>query len=133
MAQNADMQHFGAARGIPGSASHEDSHGEDHAKLYYMIFTTLVVLTAITVGVAFIHISHEWLKVLIALAIASVKAACVAWIFMHLKWEGKLVYIAIIVPLILCVILVSALIPDIVMPGLHDQMMGRPPLPEKHE
>jgi hypothetical protein len=55
------------------------------------------------------------IKVLVALAIASVKATCVAFFFMHLKFEGKLIYTIFIVPLLLCVLLTVALIPDVLL------------------
>jgi cytochrome c oxidase subunit IV len=96
----------------------EEAHGvtvptPHHHVNYIAIFGTLVVLTAITVGVYFLHPSSEIVKVLLALLIASTKAILVAYFFMHLKFEGKLIYTIFIVPLILCVLLVVALIPDI--------------------
>ena len=96
----------------------EEAHGTTvplphHHVNYIAIFATLVILTAITVGVYFLHPSSELVKVLLALTIASIKAALVAIFFMHLKFEGKLIYTIAIVPLLLCVLLVCALIPDI--------------------
>jgi cytochrome c oxidase subunit IV len=52
-------------------------------------------------------------NVLIALTIASVKATFVARFFMHVKFEGKLIRLILLCPLVLCVILMMALIPDI--------------------
>jgi cytochrome c oxidase subunit 4 len=103
-------------------ASHripEPAHGHaeptpHHAVNYLAIFLTLVVLTVVTVGVAFLGIKREWQKVLLALAIASVKATFVVLYFMHLKFEGKLIYLILIIPVFLCLVLVIALIPDIV-------------------
>ena len=86
-----------------------------HHVNYFAIFGTLVVLTVVTVAVAFVHIESELVKVLVALAIASVKASCVAFFFMHLKFEGKLIYSIFIVPLLLCVLLTVALIPDVLL------------------
>jgi cytochrome c oxidase subunit 4 len=59
--------------------------------------------------------------VLLALAIATVKGSLVALFFMHLKFEGKLIYLIFLVPLALCILLVCALIPDVVMtdPASH--------------
>jgi cytochrome c oxidase subunit 4 len=98
---------------------HEEPHGHTeamphHPVPYFLIFGLLVVLTIVTVAVAFIDIHSEIVKVLLALTIASVKASAVALFFMHLKFEGKLIYLILIVPLLLCVLLVVALIPDIV-------------------
>jgi cytochrome c oxidase subunit 4 len=96
----------------------EEAHGTTvptphHHVNYFLIFALLVILTAITVGVYFLHPTSELVKVLLALTIASIKAALVAIFFMHLKFEGKLIYTIAIVPLLLCVLLVVALIPDI--------------------
>jgi cytochrome c oxidase subunit IV len=85
-----------------------------HEVNYFMVFVSLVVLTVVTVAVAFKRFESELINVLLALLIASVKASLVALYFMHLKFEGKLIYFIAIVPLILCVILVCALIPDVV-------------------
>jgi cytochrome c oxidase subunit 4 len=100
----------------------EEAHGTTvplphHAVPYYVIFGTLVVLTIVTVSAYFVMmrlgVHNELVRVLIALLIASIKAILVAMFFMHLKFEGKLIYTIFIVPLILCVLLVCALIPDI--------------------
>jgi cytochrome c oxidase subunit 4 len=107
-----------------------------HSVPYFMIFLALVVLTGLTVCVAFIPFPNELINVLIALAIAFVKGSLVAMFFMHLKFEGKLIYMMVIVPLILCVLIVCALIPDILLTD-HDSHSGSlhyfnpPAAPEK--
>jgi cytochrome c oxidase subunit IV len=98
----------------------EEPHGDTaplphHYVNYYAIFGALVVLTIITVAVAFLNIRNEGIKVALALTIAAIKASCVALFFMHLKFEGKMIYTIAILPLVLCVLLVVALIPDILM------------------
>ena len=97
----------------------EEPHGHTeamphHHVNYLLIFGILVVLTVVTVAIAFVRFQNELVNLLLAMLVASVKATCVALYFMHLKFEGKLIYLILIVPLILCVILVCALIPDIV-------------------
>jgi cytochrome c oxidase subunit 4 len=96
----------------------EEPHGTTvpephHPAPYFTIFWVLVILTAVTVLVAQHRFAAEIVNVLLALAIACLKAGCVAMIFMHLRYEGKLIYLIFIVPLILCVLLVTALIPDV--------------------
>ena len=119
MAHNApDRLH--EATGHPGP-----EHVE-HKVNYYAIFAALVGMTILTVAVAFVHMPSEWMKVGVALAIACFKAFLVATFFMHLKFEGKMIYLILIVPLCFTVILVSALIPDIVMPALQNLVIGRP-------
>ena len=107
MSHNAPSR-LSEAHGHAQAASH-------HHVPYFAIFGLLVVLTIVTVGVAFIHIQSEAVKVLLALTIASIKAAFVALFFMHLKFEGKMIYFIVGVPLILTVILVAALFPDVVV------------------
>jgi cytochrome c oxidase subunit IV len=115
MSETTTPAHGGGRMGEP-----EEPHGTTqplphHHVNYLAIFATLVVLTIVTVLVSFIHVENELIKVLIALAIASAKALCVALFFMHLKFEGKLIYTIFIVPLMLCVLLTVALIPDVLL------------------
>ncbi|HYO10622.1 MAG TPA: cytochrome C oxidase subunit IV family protein [Tepidisphaeraceae bacterium] len=98
----------------------EEPHGASapakHHKVNYLyIFFALVVLTIVTVLVAFYRFENEVVNLLLALLVASVKATLVAMFFMHLKFEGKLIYLIFFVPLVLCVLLIVALIPDILM------------------
>ena len=83
-----------------------EAHGvsvpEPHHKVNYLaVFILLVVLTVVTVAVAFINIKSELSKILLALSIASVKAAAVVLYFMHVKFEGKLIYLILIVPIVI--------------------------------
>ena len=112
--------------GEPGEAHGHTVAEPHHAINYYAIFGLLVVLTAVTVAVAFIDIKSELAKVLLALTIASIKGAAVAFYFMHLKFEGKLIYLILLLPLFLCVVLVLALIPDIVHGLPFDRMTPYP-------
>jgi cytochrome c oxidase subunit 4 len=103
----------------PPAQEPDEPHGHTepmpfHKVNYLAIFILLVALTVVTVAVAFVHIESEMTKVLVALTIASIKAAFVALFFMHLKFEGKLIYLILLVPVFLSVVLVVSLIPDIV-------------------
>jgi cytochrome c oxidase subunit 4 len=96
----------------------EEPHGvtepmPHHRVPYVLCFVLLVILTAVTVAVALYRFQNEVINLLVALLIASIKASLVALFFMHLKFEGKLIYLILIVPLCLCVLLICALIPDI--------------------
>src|SRR5437870_335838 len=93
----------------------EEPHGVSepmphHAVPYYLIFAVLVALTGVTVLVAFHRFEPELINVLLALLVALVKGSLVAFFFMHLKFEGKLIYLIFIVPLLLCVLIIFALI-----------------------
>ena len=57
-------------------------------KLYVGIFLTLMVLTAITVVVAYVNLGE--LNKVVALGIASVKATLVILYFMHVKYSSQL-------------------------------------------
>jgi cytochrome c oxidase subunit 4 len=113
----------------PAHRMPEPAHGHaeptPHHKVNYVaVFTTLVVLTVLTVVVAFVNVKSEFAKVMLALAIASVKASAVVLYFMHVKFEGKLIYLILIVPLTFCVVLVLSLLPDVSFaPIFHDVSM----------
>lgn len=57
-------------------------------RVYYMVFATLLLLTLITVEVAFYDFG--WLTFQVALLIASTKALLVILYFMHVKYSGGL-------------------------------------------
>lgn len=98
----------------------EEPHGVTvptprHPINYYAIFGALFVLTILTVVVAMHRFQSEAVNLGVALAIAIAKASLVCLFFMHLKFEGKLIYLILLVPISLCIVLTLALIPDIVM------------------
>jgi cytochrome c oxidase subunit 4 len=64
---------------------------QSHVKTYYMVFGALMVLTCITVGVSYLHLSIP-LAITVALIVAIVKGSLVALFFMHLSNERKLIY-----------------------------------------
>ncbi|MDA1183810.1 MAG: cytochrome C oxidase subunit IV family protein [Acidobacteria bacterium] len=55
---------------------------------YYAIFGSLMVLTAITVGIAFVNLGA--LNFPVALSIAILKATLVILFFMHVKYSSRL-------------------------------------------
>jgi caa(3)-type oxidase subunit IV len=94
------------------------SHGNEHKVNYILIFFTLVILTFVTVLIAMKRFDNEAVNVLLALLVATIKATFVARFFMHLKFEGKLIWSIFVVPLCLTVLIIFALIPD-VGHGIH--------------
>jgi len=58
---------------------------------YGAIFAALMVLTAITVGVAYLDLGV--LNPVVALSIAVLKATLVVLFFMHLRWSSMLTWI----------------------------------------
>ena len=89
-----------------------DTHAAHAGPSPMTIYIALVILTVVTVGVAYIPWSST-LGVVVAAAIASVKATLVGLYFMHLKFEVPSVYILIFVPLLLTMIMVLAVAPDV--------------------
>jgi cytochrome c oxidase subunit 4 len=66
-----------------------------HLGKYYVVFVALICLTAVTVGVSYLHLNRP-LAITLALIIASVKAGLVAAVFMHLIDEKKVIYAVLI-------------------------------------
>ena len=62
-----------------------------HVRIYMLVFGALMILTAVTVLVSYLHLP-KIVGIPVGLAIATVKASLVAAFFMHLKWERKLIY-----------------------------------------
>lgn len=104
----------------PSTHPDQEPHGVSvppprHAINYYLIFVGLFILTIITIVVAMHRFQSEAVNLGVAIAIAVAKASLVCLFFMHLKFEGKLIYLILLVPIGLCIVLTLALIPDIVM------------------
>ena len=57
-------------------------------KTYLLVAAALFVLTAVTVGVSFVHLGG-W-NAVVAVSIATVKALFVAFFFMHLLYDRKI-------------------------------------------
>ena len=84
-------------------------------KVYFLIFAALMVLTAVTVRMAFIDLGA--LNNVIMLSIAVLKATLVILYFMHVRWSDRLVWIAIALSLLWLVILVVAILHDYLTRG----------------
>ena len=70
-------------------SEHGLTHGHVSPKsIYYAIFGALMVLTGITVAVAFVHLGRANFPVAIAIAIT--KATLVILFFMHVKYSSRL-------------------------------------------
>jgi cytochrome c oxidase subunit 4 len=70
-----------------------------------------MILTVITVGVSYIHFGV--FNIVVALAVASIKASLVALFFMHLKYEDKLTWVFAIYPLCLLALLIGLSVSDV--------------------
>ena len=73
--------------------AHAHAHSQPHVHVtplpvYLTVFATLMVLTAVTVAVAYVNLGQ--LNKVVALGIASFKATIVVLYFMHVKHASRL-------------------------------------------
>jgi cytochrome c oxidase subunit IV len=69
----------------------EPTHHAEHIvspKVYGIIFALLLIFTAITVGASYLELGQ--FNVIVALAIACIKAVLVILFFMHVKYSSRL-------------------------------------------
>jgi cytochrome c oxidase subunit 4 len=79
---------------------------------YIAIFWWLLALTILEVGVIFTPLARVLVAILLV-GMAVSKASLVAMYFMHLKFERRTLGLIAVTPLLLCVLLVFALLPDL--------------------
>ena len=84
---------------------------------YYAIFAALMVLTAITVAVAFINLGSFNFPVAIAIAIT--KATLVILFFMHVKYSSRLTKLFVGMAFFFLAILFTLTMTDYLSRGLH--------------
>ena len=80
-------------------------------KLYLMVFAALIMLTALTTGIAFINLG-KW-NTVVALAIAVCKASLVVLFFMHLRWSSNLMRMVVAASLMWLAILIVLTLSDV--------------------
>jgi cytochrome c oxidase subunit 4 len=83
--------------------------------LYYAIFAALMVLTAVTVGVAFVNLGA--LNFTVAISIAIFKATLVVLFFMHAKYSSKLTKLIIATGFFFLIVLFALTLTDYVTRG----------------
>ncbi len=89
---------------------HDDNNHVLPLSMYFGIFGTLMVLTVLTVGAAFVDLGN--MNIVVAIAIAIVKATLVILFFMHLKYSDRLNWIVVGAGLFWFVILLGMLMLD---------------------
>jgi caa(3)-type oxidase subunit IV len=102
---------------------HDESHSAAVFKAYMVVAVALSIFTAVSFIFNWMarhgSISHTTSFILI-LGVAIVKATLVAMIFMHLKWDWKLLYFLIGPVFIMGAMMMMVLMPDILLGTLHD-------------
>lgn len=86
-------------------------HHISSAKFLWGIGIALLILTIITVGVAFIEIPSPW-NIVIAIAIAVVKASIVAAFFMNLYWDSRFNLLLLVVGILFFILLIGITLLD---------------------
>lgn len=92
----------------------QERHVESHAP-YLKVFVALLVFTVLEYAYArFLPLSFTMLVAGLML-MAVIKATLVGMYFMHLKFEGRWIYMILVPVSILAVVVVAGLIPDMVI------------------
>lgn len=96
--------------------SHSHSHGHDEVGhvvpegTFLKVLLALLVLTVVTVAIAQVDLGK--LNIVGALLIASLKAGLVILIFMHGKYENKILWTYIVIPFVLLAIMIGGIFTD---------------------
>ena len=90
---------------------------------YFLVFIALMVGTAVTVAVTYVHLG--WLNLPLALAIATTKALLVIMFFMHLKDHPKLLKVTFAAAFFFFAILIAHTLSDYLSRDAH----GMPAFP----
>jgi cytochrome c oxidase subunit 4 len=77
---------------------------------YTYVFITLLIMTGVTAGVAFVDL--KWANPVIALAIACFKAVVVILFFMHAAYQSRLIKMTIAAGFFMFLVLVSMTMTD---------------------
>ncbi len=75
------------------------------------VFISLIILTVVTVAASRVDFGH--MNTVVAIFIATVKAALVGTFFMHLKFESKTIFMYIAYPVLLLILLVGSQVGDV--------------------
>jgi cytochrome c oxidase subunit 4 len=112
-----------SAPASPSPETHPEIHHEEHhgptVKMYFAIFFALAILTVVTVLAARFDFAPMigtqmggFVNNIVALGIAVTKASLVVLFFMHVKYENKLVGLAVVASVIWLAFLILITISD---------------------
>jgi len=80
-------------------------------RIYFTVFGSLLALTALTTGMAYVNLG-QW-NTIVALIIACCKATLVVLFFMHLRWSSNLLRIVVASSLVWLAILIGLTLSDV--------------------
>lgn len=85
-------------------------------EVYTLVYVSLLIMTGITVWVAQYDFGGSgMLNLIIAMAIATVKAGVVTLFFMHLTWESKITWGIVIYPLFIFGLILGSILSDMIV------------------
>ena len=84
-------------------------------RVYYMVFATLILLTLVTIDVAFYDLGI--LSIYVALTIATCKALLVIFYFMHVRYSSPLTWVFALGGFLWLVILLALTLSDYLTRG----------------
>jgi cytochrome c oxidase subunit IV len=96
---------------VPPARAHEHVHFEGGMKMFLYVLLGLLVLTAVEVVLAYVHVPlHIMLTLLIGLSL--VKAGMIVAYFMHLRFERMSLVLTLIPTVCVCICLLFIVFPD---------------------
>ena len=102
----------------PDFGSKEPTRGRQSGggttKTYLAVFGALAVLTAVTVGVSYLHLNRSG-AIGIALFIAFVKVSLIATFFMHLKFEKNIIRWVLFAAVFFVLVLLFSVLKDLAL------------------
>ena len=84
-------------------------------RTYYAVFAALLVMTFVTVGVAFVDLGR--MNAVIALTIAVIKATLVVLFFMHVYYGSRLIWIVLASGFFWLLVLITITMSDMLSRG----------------
>ncbi|HOD65993.1 MAG TPA: cytochrome C oxidase subunit IV family protein [candidate division Zixibacteria bacterium] len=110
------------------SATHVHTEHVLPLRVYFGVFAALLVLTALTVFIARFHFGA--LNLVVAMAVAAVKAGLVALFFMHLKYDSKVYAAVFITAVVFLAVFIVLTMSDTMTRGHVDPEKQSPIIPE---
>jgi cytochrome c oxidase subunit 4 len=78
-------------------------------RVYFTVWACLILLTGLTVAVSYtaLHVAIQ-----VALLIATIKASLVMLYFMHLRYEGRMYFVMLLVVLVIYAVFIGGTLGD---------------------
>ena len=80
-------------------------------KTNFQVWAALLILTALEVALAYLRVSPKWM-LLALVGLSTVKAILIAGWFMHLRFERRSLFLALIPTLTVFILLLFGFLPD---------------------